>query len=64
LLAGGLTCATWGAILVLFALYGVAIEIIGYIASPAILTIAEMATGCQRKSGSPSRPERAKPLSA
>ena len=37
-LAGGLTYATLGAILVLLALYGVAVTIIGYIASPAILT--------------------------
>lgn len=62
--AGGLTYATLSAILVLFALYGVAVAIIGYIASPAILTIDEMASGCQRASGSPSRPERAEPLSA
>jgi hypothetical protein len=63
-LAGGLTYATLGAILVLFALYGVAVAIIGYVASPAILTIDEMANGCRRTPGSPSRPKRAEPLSA
>jgi len=47
-LAGGLSYATLGAILVLFALYGVAVAIIGYVASPAILTIDEMASGCRR----------------
>ena len=63
-LAGGLTYATLGALLVLFALYGVAVAIIGYVASPAILTIDEMASGCQRKPTLPSRPERSEPLSA
>jgi hypothetical protein len=63
LLAGGLTYATLGAILVLFAVYGVAVTIIGYIATPAILTIGEMASGCRRTSDTPSRPERAAALS-
>jgi len=63
-LAGGLTYATLGAILVLLALYGAAVTIIGYIASPAILTIEELASGCRPSSGAPSRPEQAVPLSA
>jgi len=63
-LAGGLTYATLGAILVLFALYGLSVAIIGYVASPAILTIDEMASGCRRTPGSPSRRERTAPLSA
>ena len=63
-LAGGLSYATLGAILVLFALYGVAVAIIGYVASPAILTIDEMASGCRRTPGTPSRPERAEAVSA
>jgi hypothetical protein len=63
-LAGGLSYATVGAILVLFALYGLAVAIIGYIASPAILTIDEMASGCRREPAPPSRPGRTEPLSA
>jgi hypothetical protein len=63
-LAGGLTYATLGAILALFALYGAAVAIIGYVASPAILTIDEMASGCRRRPGSATRPGRAEPLSA
>ena len=63
-LAGGLTYATLGAILVLFVLYGMVVAIIGYVASPAILTIDEMASGCRRTPGNPVRPERAEPLSA
>jgi hypothetical protein len=62
-LGSGLTYATVGAILVLFALYGVAVAIIGYIASPAILTMDEMASGCRREPASPSRPGHAEPLS-
>jgi len=62
-LAGGLSYATLGAILVLFALYGVAVAIIGYVASPAILTIDEMASGCRRTPGTSSRPERAEAVS-
>ena len=63
-LASGLTYATLGAILVLFALYGVAVAIIGYVASPAILTIDEMASGCRHTPGTPAQPERSEPLSA
>jgi hypothetical protein len=63
-LSGGLTYATVGALLLLFALYGVAVAIIGYVASPAILTIDEMASGCRRNPAPPPRPERREPLSA
>jgi len=63
-LASGFTYATLGAILALLALYGVAVAIIGYIASPAILTIDEMASGCRRSPSSPSRSGRSEPLSA
>jgi len=45
--AGGISYATVGALLVLFGLYGVALAIIGYVASPAILTLEEMASGCR-----------------
>jgi hypothetical protein len=48
-LAGGLTYGGVGALLLLFALYGVALAIIGYIASPAVLTLEEMAGGCQER---------------
>jgi hypothetical protein len=57
-LAGGLTYGGVGALLLLFALYGVALAIIGYIASPAVLTLEEMAGGCQDRRR-PSQPARA-----
>jgi hypothetical protein len=60
-LSGGLSYATIGAILLLFGLYGLAVAIIGYIASPAILTIDEMASGCRREPASSSRPGRPEP---
>ena len=64
-LAGSLTYATLGALLMLFALYGVAVAIIGYVASPAILTLDEMASGCRHEPApSPSRRGRSEPLSA
>src|SRR5262245_49524938 len=50
-LAGGLTYGGVGALLLLFALYGFALAIIGYIASPAVLTLEEMAGGCQERKG-------------
>jgi hypothetical protein len=62
-LGGGLTYSTLGAIFVLFALYGVAVAIIGYIASPAILTMDEMASGCRREPAPASRPSRTEPRS-
>jgi len=57
-LAGGLTYGGASALLLLFALYGVALAIIGYIASPAVLTLEEMAGGCQDRRR-PSQPARA-----
>jgi hypothetical protein len=56
-LAGGLTYSGVGALLLLFALYGVALAIIGYIASPAVLSLEEMAGGCQerRRASQPAR---------
>jgi hypothetical protein len=57
-LAGSLTYGGASALLLLFALYGVALAIIGYIASPAVLTLEEMAGGCQDRRR-PSQPPRA-----
>ena len=55
-LAGGLTYAGVGALLLLFGLYGLALAIIGYIASPAILTLEEMASGCRKPRRRPEPP--------
>jgi hypothetical protein len=44
----GLTFGGVGALVLLFALYGVVLTIIGYIASPAVLSLEEMASGCGR----------------
>ena len=63
-LGSGLTYATIGALFVLFMLYGVTAAIVGYVATPAILTIDEMASGCRRKPTHPSRRGHAEPLSA
>jgi hypothetical protein len=52
-IATGLTYGSIGALLLLFVLYGLALAIIGYVASPAVLTLEEMASGC--------RPERRMP---
>ena len=57
-LGGGLTYGGVGALLLLFALYGIALAIIGYIASPAVLTLEEMAGGCQERRSPPSQPAR------
>jgi hypothetical protein len=58
-LGGGLTYGGIGALLLLFGLYGIALAIIGYIASPAVLTLEEMAGGCQepRTASQPQRPD-------
>jgi hypothetical protein len=45
--ASGISYASVGALLVLFSLYGVALAIIGYVASPAVLSLDEMARGCR-----------------
>ena len=61
-LARGITYGGVGSLLLLFSLYGVALAIIGYIASPAVLSLEEMANGCRREPRGPSqapRPERA-----
>jgi len=48
-LTSGMTYGGVGALLLLIVLYGVALAIIGYIASPAVLSLEEMASGCRRK---------------
>jgi len=48
-LAGSLTYGGVSALLLLFALYGVALAIIGYIAGPAVLSLEEMADGCAER---------------
>ena len=42
-----MTFGSLGALLLLFALYGIAFAVIGYVASPAILSLDEMASGCR-----------------
>jgi hypothetical protein len=55
--ASGITYGTVGALVVLFLLYGVALAVIGYIASPAVLSLEEMASGCRaERETSPQRP--------
>jgi len=53
--ASGMTYSGIGALLLLFALYGLALAIIGYIASPAVLSLEEMASGCRPSRGPGSR---------
>jgi len=48
-LSSGMTYGGVGALLLLVVLYGVALAIIGYIASPAVLSLEEMASGCRRE---------------
>jgi hypothetical protein len=57
-IAGGMTYGGVGALLLLFALYGVGLAIIGYIASPAVLSLEEMASGCRPPRNTPSQPRR------
>lgn len=52
-LASGITYAGVGALAVLFLLYGVALAVIGYIASPAVLSLEEMASGCRPEPEAP-----------
>jgi hypothetical protein len=52
-IAAGMTYGSLGALLLLFALYGIAFAIIGYVASPAILSVDEMASGCRRERPAP-----------
>jgi vacuolar-type H+-ATPase subunit I/STV1 len=51
----GITYGSVGALLVLFALYGMALAVIGYIASPAVLSLEEMASGCRPDRRAPTR---------
>jgi hypothetical protein len=62
-ISGGMTYGGIGALLLLFALYGVALAIIGYIASPAVLSLEEMASGCLPNRRNPSPPRRLEPTS-
>jgi hypothetical protein len=48
-IGGGMTFGGVGALALLFALYGLALTITGYIASPAVLSLEEMASGCRRE---------------
>jgi len=63
-LAGGITYGGVGSLLLLFALYGVALAIIGYIASPAVLSLEEMASGCRREPRRPAQSPRRESASA
>jgi hypothetical protein len=49
-IGSGITFGGVGALVLLFALYGVALTIIGYIASPAVLSLEEMASGLSARS--------------
>jgi hypothetical protein len=53
-ISGGMTYGGIGALFLLFALYGLALAIIGYIASPAVLSLEEMASGCRPDRRTPS----------
>ena len=53
-----MTYGSIGALLLLFVLYGVALAIIGYIASPAVLSLEEMASGCRPEPRTPPQPRR------
>jgi hypothetical protein len=57
-IGGGMTYAGIGALLLLVALYGLALAIIGYIASPAVLSLEEMASGCRPERRVPSQPRK------
>jgi hypothetical protein len=63
-IADSMTYAGVGALLLLFALYGVALAIIGYVASPAVLTLEEMASGCRPERRAPPQPRRLESASA
>jgi hypothetical protein len=57
-IGSGMTFGGIGALVLLFALYGVALTIIGYVASPAVLSLEEMATGCRPNRRMSPRPQR------
>jgi hypothetical protein len=63
-IAAGMTYGSLGALLLLFALYGIAFAIIGYVASPAILSLDEMASGCRRDRPTPQPQRRLEPVSS
>ena len=63
-IADGMTYSSVGALLLLFALYGLALAVIGYIASPAVLTLEEMASGCRPVRQAPAQPRRLDTASA
>ena len=63
-IAGGRTYGSIGALLLLFVLYGVALAIIGSIASPALLTLEVIASGCRPEPRTPSQPRRWESASA
>jgi hypothetical protein len=46
-ISGGMTYGGIGALFLLLAFYGFALAVIGYIASPAVLSLEEMASGCR-----------------
>ena len=54
---GGITYGSVGRSSRLFALYGIALAIIGYMASPAVLSLEEMASGCRSERRTPIRPK-------
>ena len=62
--AGEMTYGGMGALLLLFTLYGVALAVIGYIASPAVLSLEEMASGCRPERRTPSQPRQLESASA
>ena len=57
-IGSGMTFGGVGALVLLFALYGVALTIIGYIASPAVLSLEEMASGCRPERIMPPQPKK------
>jgi hypothetical protein len=61
-IATGLTYGSLGALLLLFVLYGLAFAIVGYVASPAILSLDEMATSCQVEPTRPGPQQRLEPM--
>src|SRR5436189_2060047 len=63
-IGGGMTYGGIGALLLLVALYGLSLAIIGYIASPAVLSIEEMASGCRPEGKTPSQPRMFAPASS
>lgn len=63
-MTSAITYGSVGALLLLFALYGVALTIIGYIASPAVLSLEEMASGCHPERRTPPQPRTLESASA